>query len=144
MVVVWVVCLQVEVSPGSPSTVLKRLHCTDPSEVAAQLIHRPSKSHWVLLTDSSWLLVLHTWEEVQLDCRHQEVRPKTRPTTCRPDPMLLYGTPARRSRVKNFERTSDVLHHVEITTSRASLLGCQGPFSRTFPLKLFPVWQRLS
>lgn len=104
------------VSPGSPSTVLKRLHCTDPSEVETQLIHRPSKNHWVLLTDSSWLLVFHTWEEVQLDCRHQEVRPRTRPTTCRPAAMLLYGpqTPAVRTRVReNFERSSDVLHHIQ-------------------------------
>lgn len=58
--------------------------------VAAQLIHRPSNCHWLLVIDSIWLLVLHTWEDVQLDCRHQDTTPRTRPTICRPTAMLLW------------------------------------------------------
>lgn len=61
----------------------------DPNEVAAQLIHRPSNCHWLVVTDSDWLLIFHTWLEVQLDCRHQDTTPRNRPTICRPTAILL-------------------------------------------------------
>lgn len=85
-------CWLSESPPESPSTVLNLLHWTEPREVAAQLIHRPSNCHWLVVTESTWLLVFHTWEDVQLDCRHQDTTPRTRPTTCSPTAMLL--TPA--------------------------------------------------
>ena len=68
--------------PGSPSTVLCLLHCTDPMELDVQDIHRPSKNQLLVMTASTWLPTRQEWELVQLDSMHQPSTPSARPSTC--------------------------------------------------------------